>query len=89
MLVQAAEDLPTEQIDGEWMGFLKVSASAMPAFRTAVAELLDDAENQNAKLYQLLMELIARGQEVQVVYTTGHWLDVDSLDDLIAAGSFT
>jgi hypothetical protein len=25
---------------------------------------------------------------VRVVYTTGHWLDVDSLDDVLAAGSF-
>jgi len=25
---------------------------------------------------------------VRVVYTTGHWLDVDSLEDVLAAGSF-
>ena len=33
--------------------------------------------------------LIGRGHRVRVVYTTGHWLDVDSLDDILAAGSFT
>jgi hypothetical protein len=26
---------------------------------------------------------------VRVLYTTGHWLDVDSLEDVIAAGSFS
>lgn len=27
-------------------------------------------------------------RSVRVVYTTGHWLDVDGLDDVLAAGSF-
>lgn len=33
-------------------------------------------------------ELVRRGHSVRVVYTTGHWLDVDSLEDVLAAGSF-
>ena len=32
--------------------------------------------------------LIERGQEIQVVYVAGHWLDVDSLADIERAGSF-
>jgi phosphoenolpyruvate phosphomutase len=45
-------------------------------------------ENRRAKLHHVLDELVRRGQTVRVVYTTGHWLDVDSLDDVLAAGSF-
>jgi phosphoenolpyruvate phosphomutase len=44
--------------------------------------------NRRAKLHHLLAELVRRGERVRVVYTTGHWLDVDSLDDVVAAGSF-
>jgi phosphoenolpyruvate phosphomutase len=36
----------------------------------------------------LLTELVARGEKLRVVYTTGHWLDVDSVADVIAAGRF-
>ena len=40
------------------------------------------------RLAQLLNRLVAGGMEVQVVYTAGNWLDVDSLYDVIQAGRF-
>ena len=89
LLEAAAEDLPDSEIHGEWMGFLKVSSSAMPMLRETVSKLVANPENRKAKLFELLMELKAQEQEIQVMYTTGHWLDVDSVDDLVAAGSFT
>jgi phosphoenolpyruvate phosphomutase len=36
----------------------------------------------------LLTELVRNGERVRVIYTTGHWLDIDSLEDVVAAGSF-
>ena len=50
---------------------------------------MENPENRQAKLFNLLTELRAQQQEIQVMYTTGHWLDVDSVDDLVTAGSFT
>ena len=44
--------------------------------------------NRRAKLHHLLAELVRREQTVRVVYMTGHWLDVDSLDDVLTAGTF-
>ena len=70
------------------MGLLKVSASSLPAFRDLVAELAGAPENRRAKLHHLLGELVRRGHRIRVIYTTGHWLDVDSLDDVLVAGSF-
>jgi NDP-sugar pyrophosphorylase family protein len=32
--------------------------------------------------------LLSRGQSIQVQYITGHWLDVDNLEDLSAANAF-
>jgi len=87
-LQRAGEDLPEAERHGEWMGLLRVSAAALPRLRAAVRELLADPANRQAKLHQLLGELCARGERIRVIYTTGHWLDVDSLDDVIAAGSF-
>jgi phosphoenolpyruvate phosphomutase len=87
-LERAAEDLAEDRIHGEWMGFLRVAAPALPRLRAVVAELAADPANRLAKLHHLLSTLVARGERVRVVYTTGHWLDVDSLDDVVAAGSF-
>ena len=88
LLEDVAENIPENQIHGEWMGFLKVSSSAMPGFRAVVSKLMENPENRQAKLFKLLSELTSHQQEIQVMYTTGHWLDVDSVDDLVTAGSF-
>ncbi len=84
----AAEDLPEERIHGEWMGFLKIAAAALPKFRAAVARLAAAPANRQAKMLAVLSELMRSGSRVRVIYTTGHWLDVDSLDDLLAASEF-
>jgi phosphoenolpyruvate phosphomutase len=87
-LENAGESLSGDRCHGEWMGFLKVSAPAMSRFRDTVADMLSDPVNRKAKLHELLCELVSRGEKIRVIYTTGHWLDVDSLDDVLAAGSF-
>jgi phosphoenolpyruvate phosphomutase len=87
-LEKAGESLSGDRCHGEWMGFLKVSAPAMSRFRDTVADMMSDPVNRKAKLHQLLCELVSRGEKIRVIYTTGHWLDVDSLDDVLAAGSF-
>jgi len=81
-------DLDQDQIHGEWMGLLKVSKEAAPRFRQMVAAICSGPEGKSATVPTLLNELIRRGEKVRVLYSTGHWLDVDSLDDILAAGSF-
>jgi phosphoenolpyruvate phosphomutase len=88
LLATAGEDLPPETVSGEWMGFLRVSAAALPEFRDVVTDMLTEPGNRRAKIHNLLAELVRRGKSVRVVYTSGHWLDVDTLDDVVAAGKF-
>jgi len=40
-------------------------------------------------LYSMLNAVIRRQHRLRVVYTTGHWLDVDSLSDILVASDFT
>jgi len=87
-LGRCAADLPESGIHGEWMGFLRVAAPALPRVRAAVAALAGRPGGRAATLPDLLNELTAQGDAVRVIYTTGHWLDVDSLEDVVAAGSF-
>ena len=89
ILEQAAEDIPEKKIHGEWMGLLLVRAEALPRFREAVEKMAAAPENRRAKLHHVLSELVRQGEQIRVVYTTGHWLDVDSLEDVVAAGRFT
>ncbi len=88
LLQTAGEELDDADIHGEWTGLMRVSAAAMPRFRAQIAELAADPANRKAKLHHLLSALTTGGEDVRVVYTTGHWLDVDTLDDVVAAGNF-
>lgn len=87
-LERMSETLTGQDVHGEWMGLLKVKASARQELRAAARELVVDRGLRQAKLLDLLNALVASGRRVRVVYTTGHWLDVDSLDDVVAAGEF-
>lgn len=83
-----ADELPEEQTHGEWMGFLKVSREALPVLRDTLQELLADAANRQAKMPLLINRLIANGERVRVLYTSGHWLDIDSVADVVEASRF-
>jgi len=87
-LESAAPELPEDRVHGEWMGFLKVAAGALPRFRALVARLAADPANRQARMTAVLGEILRGGDRVRVIYTTGHWLDVDSLDDVVVASEF-
>ncbi|MCC5793876.1 MAG: phosphoenolpyruvate mutase [Chromatiales bacterium] len=87
-LERCAEELPPGERHGEWTGMLRVAASALPRLRGTVSDLGSQPGHEQAKLHQLLTRLAEEGEHIRVIYTTGHWLDVDSLDDVVAAGSF-
>jgi len=88
-LKQIAADIPLEQIHGEWMGFLKLTESGSAYLRSVLERLYADSSNRPIlDMAALLRELIHCGKELRVVYTTGSWMDVDRVEDVLAAGSF-
>jgi phosphoenolpyruvate phosphomutase len=68
------------------MGFLRVAQARRRDFAALVARLL--REQPRCAMPDLLNALVAAGEPVRVVYGTGNWLDIDSLADLVVAGSF-
>lgn len=88
LLQKMSVDLPPHEIHGEWMGLLYIPGRALPAVRAILEELHVDARNRHAKVPMLLNRLAAAGRTVRVVYTSGNWLDVDSLDDVVNAAGF-
>jgi phosphoenolpyruvate phosphomutase len=88
-LLGFTQDQDAVGIHGESLGFLKMSPAGAEKLRALLIELAEQPM-QLAKLNMpdLIAMLIARGEEVAVVYTAGHWIDIDSLDDVLVGGSF-
>ncbi len=87
-LKQLGNRLPTDAIHGVWMGFLKLSPSAACEINNLLMEILAEPQNRKAGIPHLLQELLRRGHSIRVLYTVGHWLDINSLDDVVQAGNF-
>ncbi len=56
--------------------------------RRRLAELSARSDFRTLRFDDLFNHLIAKQERVQVLYITGHWLDVDDLDDLARAQAF-
>lgn len=87
-LKQLGNTVPREAIHGVWMGFLKLSSSAASQMNGIIADILADPVNRKAGIPQLLQELLKRRYPIRVLYTVGHWLDINSIDDVVQAGNF-
>jgi len=89
-LLSMAEVIAEDNVHGEWMGILKVSAEAKSRFHNLVSEIVGqpDGSGKRAKMPLLFNELIKRGETIRVIYTTGHWLDVDTVDDVVTSSRF-
>jgi phosphoenolpyruvate phosphomutase len=80
--------LPATETHGEWIGLMKLSAKGLEAVKAALTELQKRPDFNKLRMAELLNELVRAGQTVKVQYVRGHWLDVDDISDLSAAGSF-
>ncbi|MCG8547353.1 MAG: phosphoenolpyruvate mutase [Alphaproteobacteria bacterium] len=78
-----------EEVDGEWVGLIKLSARGAELFRTEIGAMADDGVFETAGLPDLIDRLIDRGEKPTVLYVTGDWLDVNDAFDLARARNFT
>ncbi len=67
---------------GEFIGLTRLSAAGAAEVRAELDAMAKDGTLDTADLPQLFARLIARGVAVDVLYVTGHWLDVDDAFDL-------
>ncbi len=80
--------LPSNQADGEWIGLVKFSAEGARRVQTALQELHGRDHFNTLRMNDLFEHLIRQGHEIRVVYTNGHWLDIDDLEILSEAMEF-
>ncbi len=81
-------DLPADEVHAEWMGLAKLTPRGAGLVRAAIAEMQADGSASSASLLDLFSRLIEAGHDVEAVYLTGHWLDVDDAIDLAKASKF-
>ncbi|MFO1436032.1 MAG: phosphoenolpyruvate mutase [Gammaproteobacteria bacterium] len=73
---------------GRWIGMLRVRGEGRRWLQDALTELKRRDDYHTLGIPNVLNHLIAQGRPVRVVYISGHWLDVNSLEDLDRAGDF-
>jgi phosphoenolpyruvate phosphomutase len=87
-LRQLGTAIPQDMIHGVWMGFLKVSPEGVTQLHEILSALLANPRNRKAGMATLFQELLQKNHPIRVLYTVGHWLDINNLDDVIQAGNF-
>lgn len=87
-LEEMSPALPPERVNGEWIGLLKTTPQGATALRRSLEELSVRPDFRRLQLDDLFNQLVRSGTPVKVVFVTGHWLDVDNLEDLSEAQTF-
>lgn len=83
------EKLPDDPPSGRWTGMMRIRSQG----RLWLEQALDELESRDGfdqlTLPDLLNHLTQSGRSVTVHYIIGHWLDVNSVNDIDRAGDFT
>ena len=80
--------LDPANIHGEWIGLMKMNSRGSAKVKAALEELGGRPDFRKLRFDDLFKHLLEQEQRVQVLYITGHWLDVDDLEDLSRAQTF-
>ena len=74
---------------GHWIGMMRVRKEGRNWIEEAIRELKHSPNFKKLTLPDLLNYIIEQGKIINVHYISGHWLDVNSIDDIDRAGDFT
>ena len=87
--VSSSDNADNKKPSGYWIGMMRVRKQGREWIDAAFDELKSSADFNELTLPDLLNHLIKQGKPVNVHYIDGHWLDVNSLDDIDRANNFT
>lgn len=80
--------LPEETVCGEWFGLMAFSARGLHIVQETLRELSLREGFAQMRPATFFNELMRRGHTIEVVYVSGHWLDIDELKDFSDASAF-
>ena len=73
---------------GRWIGLARFQGEGVAWLREAIDELRGASNFAELGMPELLNNLVSRQRKVKVHYIHGHWVDVNTLEDLERAGKF-
>lgn len=88
-LVRILDGTKDDKINGQWIGMLKANLEGRLWIEEAFKQLKKGKAFLKYSITDLLNRIVAGGHAVNVIYTSGHWLDVNSLGDIEKAADFT
>lgn len=78
-----------EASHGQWIGMVRFQGQGAAWLAEALDDMAAQAGFEHLGIPDLLNHLADRGRAARVVYISGHWLDVNTCDDLEKADAFT
>ena len=76
------------QPDGRWVGIMRVNGAGRQQLLNALDTLRGRADFAELGMPDLINQMVADGHAPQVQYISGHWMDINDLDDVARAGDF-
>jgi phosphoenolpyruvate phosphomutase len=67
---------------------LRASGAGKSHLLAALSQLNSEKDFINKEMPDLINRLVENGHAPQVQYISGHWMDINNLDDLQRAGDF-
>jgi phosphoenolpyruvate phosphomutase len=74
--------------DGRWIGMLRVRGEGRAYLVEALEQLRGEGQFEDCTVPELINRLVENGHAPQVQYISGHWMDINNLEDLQRAGDF-
>ena len=74
--------------DGRWIGMLRASGEGRAQVLEALGQLRAEDGFESMAVPDLINRLVDNGHIPQVQYISGHWMDINNLNDLQRAGDF-
>jgi phosphoenolpyruvate phosphomutase len=81
-------DWDGRQPNGRWIGMLRACGDGRKHLEEALAQLRGREDFSRLEVPDLINRLIENGHAPQVQYISGHWMDINNVQDLARASDF-
>ncbi len=81
-------DQPSTEYYGEWPGMVKLTMNGLEVVKDFIQEYRNKLEFQKMNIRDMLNQLVLNGMKIKIQTISGHWIDVNNIDDLSLAGEF-
>jgi phosphoenolpyruvate phosphomutase len=86
--ISSEADWQDRSPNGRWIGMLRARGAGRQHLLDALGQLRGEPGFASMSVPDLVNRLVANGHAPQVQYISGHWMDINNLEDLQRAGDF-